>query len=515
MTRRCRSDIAAALAGLLAAALLTACASAPHHVERTGEAIWEALDGGLRPTVVRAGEALPRWSLRERMAHHHVPGVAIAVVNAGRVTQVRGFGVRAVGTADAVDGDTLFSVGSVSKVVAAAVALRLVAGGRLELDRDIGGYLTSWRVPPAPELGEPHVTLRMLMSHTAGFNVHGFEDYLPHEPLPSILDTLDGKPPAKSAAIHLIAPPGARMIYSGGGIMVEQLVIEDVMGAPLESVAREQVFAPLGMRRSTYVNPLPEATVNVARAHDERGAAVALPRGWQSFPEQAASGLWTSARELGGFVAALITSYRGKDGFLPQTIATQMMTEVGPSWHGLGPRLSGAGVARSFHHAGSNDSYRAWIEGYLESGDGFVILTNGAGGGQLMLEIRNALAEALGHGGDPLIRSATLDLAAPGYADYAGTYRLDPAAPSDLRGSLDGYFATDTLQVKVAAGAITITEPSQPDSFEVWPLSPARFVRPTDLDPLQFEFHRDARGTVRVLSVDRNSSRLYYRKLEP
>ncbi len=501
---------ASPLLAVLATCLIGGCATTDRQVSRGAEEPLAVLEHGLRPVVLKAGEPLPGWSLHERMAHYHVPGVAIAVLKNGEIVQAAGFGVREAGTHDAVDADTLFSVGSISKIVAAAASLRLVAEGKLDLDRDINTYLKSWQIPPAPEFVDSTVTMRMLLSHTSGLNVHGFEDFQPGEALPSIVDTLDGTSPAKNDRVHLVFEPGTRMKYSGGGITVEQLAIQEITGLPFESAVSNAVFQPIGMRRSTFANPLPAALGNIAKAHDDTGTLTALPRGWQTFPELAASGLWTSANELGAFAGALIKSYQGSSSFLPQTIATQMMTEVSPSWHGLGPRLDGVGLTRIFHHGGANDSYRAWIEGYLETGDGFVILTNGNGGGPLMLEIRNALSDALGHGVNPLIRAIALpaDLA---LTDYAGSYRVNPTEQLAQR-SLANYFESDVLDVTVANGSIAITEPTDPLTLELLPLTPTRFTAVSALMPPQFEFHRDAHGVVRSLSVSRGASRIYYHR---
>ncbi|MFP2925524.1 serine hydrolase domain-containing protein [Pyxidicoccus sp. 3LG] len=468
-----------------------------------------ALEHGLRPSTLEVGQPLPAWSLKERMAHHHVPGVAIAIIKDGKVVQAAGFGVREAGTQDAVDADTLFSVGSVSKMVAAATTLRQVAAGKLELDRDVNTYLTSWRVPRAPTFAHDTLTLRMLLSHTSGLTVWGFEDFQPGEKLPSILQTLDGVKPAKNEPVRIDFEPGTRMRYSGGGITVEQLVLEDSTRKPLEALARAEVFQPIGMRRSTFVNPLPPKPGNIAKAHDKNGARAALPRGWEAFPEQAASGLWTSANDLGAFVAALIGSYQGKSPFLPRPLAIQMMTEVSPSLHGLGPRLEGEGQTRIFHHAGTNDSYRAWMEGYLESGDGMVILTNGTGGSMLRMEIRNALSDALGRGINPLVRTVPLPPAV--MSGYTGTYRLDTSVPNALAGNLAGHFESDTLDVRIADGRMTMSEArGQPMTLQ--PLTPARFIGPGDFGQVRCEFLRNAHGTVNALVVERGGGRLYFRR---
>src|SRR3546814_15496613 len=88
--------------------------------------------------------------------------------------------------------------------------------------------------------------------------------------------------------------PGTVASYSGGGTTIEQLVIEEATHGAFEAAARRHLFAPLGMTRSSFVNPLPPTWGNIAKAHDRDGAPVALPRGYEAMPEMAASGLWTT-----------------------------------------------------------------------------------------------------------------------------------------------------------------------------------------------------------------------------
>jgi len=473
-----------------------------------------ALAGSLRPTIVEAGQAMPGWSLQERMTHYGVPGVAIAVIRDGKVVQAAGYGLRQAG--DAVDAQTAFSVGSVSKIITAATTLRLVADGRLDLDRDVSGYLADWRFSAHPDAPGAKVSLRMLLSHTGGFNVHGFEDYPPAAPLPSLRQTLDGAPPARSEAVRLIDPPGLRMRYSGGGVQVQQLVLESVADRPFARLAQEAVFSPLGMHRSTFEQPLAPAFGNIAHAHDRDGTPAALPRGWESFPEQAASGLWTSAQDLGTFVAALIESYRGRNDFLPRAIAQDMMTEVWPSLHGLGPRLQGEGDMRFFHHGGANDSYRAWIEGHLESGHGLVILTNGSRGGQLMMEIRNALTDALDDGINPPVRTLPDATVRGAYDDYMGSYTLDASVPPELHGNLAVLFLSGRAQVTQHERGLRLQvaqDQEEADVFELAPLAPGRFIAQSgDPDFLRVAFDRDARGQVLGMRVERGTSRLFLRR---
>jgi CubicO group peptidase (beta-lactamase class C family) len=466
------------------------------------------LDRGLRPDVAPAGGALPRWSLGERMHHYRVPGVAIAILRNG-VVQAAGYGVRQAGMRDAVDGDTLFSVGSISKVVTAATILRLVARGQLDLDRNVGAYLKRWRLPPSAAVPEPKVSLRMLMTHSAGFGVHGFADYQPHELLPTLVQVLDGSGPAKNEAVRFKHVPGLRSDYSGGGVTVEQMTIEDATGRPLAELAGDEVFAPLGMRRSTFESPLSAASGNIARAHDARGAPTALPRGWESFAESGASGLWTSASDLGRFLGGLIKSYQGRTGFLPLSLATAMMTRVSPGVFGLGPRLGGSGTGRHFYHMGANQSYLSFIEGYPETGEGFVILTNGGNGGGLVAEVRNALADAIGQGAHAELRGVALRT--PPSPDLRGKYRLDAAVPLALRGALTDNFEYDSVEIDVVGEAVRIALPGQETPAPLIALGPEQFALP-GLYTFVLEFSRDSFGAVRgvTISMPDAASMAYY-----
>ena len=332
--------------------------------------------------------ATPRWSIAERLAHHGVPGAGVAVIRNGEIALLKGYGVKRAGGDALVDANTVFSVGSISKMINAALILRMAAEGLVDLDEDVNAYLASWKVPENRHTRQNKVTLRAILSHTAGFSQHGFADFQPGEDLPSAIETLNGVKPAKHDAVRLMFTPGEKMDYSGGGTTVSQILVEDVTGLAYPEAVKKYVFDPLGMTRSTFVNPLPASHGNIARAHNELGAATALPRGWEAMPEMAASGLWTSAADLAAFVIALQKSYDGDGSFLPQPLAADMMTRVPRSWHGLGPRLNGEGETLVFHHGGANESYHAWLQGHLASGDGIVVLTNGARGYWIHRELR-------------------------------------------------------------------------------------------------------------------------------
>lgn len=406
----------------------------------------------LRPNVHTGHE---HGTLPDRMQHHGVPGVAIATMRGGSIATAQGFGTRVAGTASPVNPKTLFSVGSVSKLATAALCLQLVSRRVLDLDQDVNRWLKRWRVPVGPAGDNRAVTLRMLLSHNSGLNVHGFADYPPGAVLPTLVQTLNGTPPAMNKALARIDPAGTRSRYSGGGYMVVQAVIEDATGDAFDTLAHHHLFGPLGMIRSRFTPSPAAATDNIAHAHDGRGQPVALPRGWQSFPELAASGLWTNARDLARMVLALGASYRSPKGFLPQEMAVEMMTVVSPGFNGLGPRLAGRGETRIFHHAGANDSYKAYVEGNLATGDGLVVLTNGEHGDVLGDEIRNAVSDAYHWPGDWSVRVA--DIPETALLDsYVGTYRRRDGQDPLVTGFLDTGFSADAIDIVRGPDGITI-----------------------------------------------------------
>jgi CubicO group peptidase (beta-lactamase class C family) len=99
-------------------------------------------------------------NLADRMRHHDVPGVSIAVISSGRIEWARGFGVKDTTTNQPVTSDTLFQAGSISKPVSAAAALHLVQEGSLNLDENVNARLKSWKVPDNEHTQKKKVTLR-------------------------------------------------------------------------------------------------------------------------------------------------------------------------------------------------------------------------------------------------------------------------------------------------------------------------------------------------------------------
>ena len=347
-------------------------------------------------------------TIEESMTRYNVPGLSVAVINDGQLEWAKGYGVREAGTSgtsEPVTTETLFQCASISKPVAAIGAMRLVEMGKLALDEDINERLTSWKIPPVEfrdgsghiEQWQPHITLRQLVSHTAGLTVHGFPGYAFDQHIPSLTDILDGKIPANTPAIRVDTLPGTQFRYSGGGYCVLLQLLEDVMGKPFPALLRELVLEPFGMSHSTYQQPLPEAySVYAASAH--RSGAKTIPGKYHIYPEIAAAGLWTTPSDLAQFVLTLQQAFTGKDNTLiSREMMQQIFTSQAPASMGatigLGLFLYGKGETARFGHDGGNEGFLSRLLAYQQRGQGAIVMGNSDECWPVLQEMLDAIAE--------------------------------------------------------------------------------------------------------------------------
>jgi CubicO group peptidase (beta-lactamase class C family) len=319
---------------------------------------------------------------------HGVPGAAVAVVRDGGVAWARGYGVADAERRTAVTADTLFQVASVSKPVAAMGVLRLVEQRRLALDRP----LMAWRFPRSDH--DPRgVTLRRLLSHTAGVSVQGYPGHEPARPLPSTAASLAGDS-AGAGAVRLESDPGAGYWYSGGGYTVAQLAVERAVGEPFAAWMSRAVLRPLGMRSSSFDQATADGALT-ASGHDHTGRPMPAFR----YAEQAAAGLHATAPDIARFIAALMPGPHGEPpgrGVVsPVTIRT--MTTPAPATsgrYGLGLRLRTlADDVRMVSHDGANHGWRAIAAAFPDRGWGIAVLTNGDNGEAVIDAVMDQLAD--------------------------------------------------------------------------------------------------------------------------
>jgi CubicO group peptidase (beta-lactamase class C family) len=314
---------------------------------------------------------------RQALATSTTPGLAVALVHHGEVAWTAGYGVADRATRQPVTATTRFQAASVSKPVSAWGVLGLVESGRIRLDEPVVGHLRRWRPPPSPFDGDG-LTVRRLLSHTAGLSVHGVVGQTPDRPLPSIAASLSGEA-GDSFPVELLDAPGRRWLYSGGGYSVLQLLVEELTGRPFADHMWAEVLEPLGMTASSFRW---SRTAETARPHDADGGPVPD----FAFAEQAAAGLVTTAPDLARFLAAALVGPHGQPpgrGVISPAGVRLALTAAPATegrWglgYGLGLLASGDLLA---YHEGANRGWRAGLALLPDRRAGIAALANGDDG---------------------------------------------------------------------------------------------------------------------------------------
>lgn len=264
-----------------------------------------------------------------------------------------------------VDDNTLFQVASCSKTVTALAIFSLVRDGRLVIDQPVNRYLQRWQLPGPRGAA---ATAAELMSHTAGTTVHGFNGYDSKDDIPTVLDILDGRPPANSGAVRARRRLLQRFDYSGGGTTVLQCLIEDVTGEPFGRYVTRDVLQPIGARHATF-----DLVPKVAVANGYWADGEPIPGGFRRHPESAAAGLWATALDLVKVLYAILSSLRGDKGaLLPVPLARRMVTPMAPN-AGLGILVK---PGTAIWHDGRNEGFESAMAAELLTGRVRAAVTN-------------------------------------------------------------------------------------------------------------------------------------------
>jgi CubicO group peptidase (beta-lactamase class C family) len=338
-------------------------------------------------------------SLIQAMNEYNIPGVSIAIIHRHSVIWSRAYGVLQADRAAPTNTETVFQACSISKAVTAVAVLRLVQARSLDLDTDVNRYLRTWKIP-TNDTWQPTVTLRQLLSHTAGINVPWFYGYHRDQDIPSLVQILAGEKPANTPGIRVTILPGTRFRYSGGGYCVLQQLLCDVRQQSFPELMRDLVLDPVGMAQSTYEQPLPEKYWNNASS-GHRASGKSLPGGWHTMPEMAAAGLWTTATDLARFSIDLQLALAEREDRVlsPETVRTLLSPQIQrepAGFMGLGVWLNGSGVNSRFGHPGDNEGFASRWEALREGGRGAVILTNSDNGGELIADVFHTIEQTYG-----------------------------------------------------------------------------------------------------------------------
>jgi CubicO group peptidase (beta-lactamase class C family) len=396
MRQRLSRFATVAVASCAAVTLLTAADTrkpATEWLARPAEAARVArVEAGLAP-ITLPGEEPIRLSLPRLMELYKIPGLSVAVFDKHALVWAKTYGVKQAGGSEPVTLDTLFQAASISKPVAALAALRHAEQKKWSLDADINEKLVSWKVPDNDLTKEQKVTLRRLLSHTAGTTVHGFPGYTASEPQPTLQQVLDGAKPANTEAVRVDLVPGSETRYSGGGLLIVQQMLVDQLQKPFPHIVQEAVFSPLGLKHSTFEQPLPAALAATA-ATATRGNGAGIEGGWHIYPEQAAAGLWTTPSDLARIAIEVAKARAGKSKrVVSQAMAKQMLSKQSEGF-GLSFQLE-EGTDR-FGHGGVNEGFQATLIAYSGTGSGVAMMANSDNGMLLFERVAASLAAEYG-----------------------------------------------------------------------------------------------------------------------
>lgn len=323
----------------------------------------------------------------ELLAEHHVPGLAVALIRDRRLVWSKGYGLRAAGAGAPVTADTVFEAASMSKPILAMLAMQLVDAGQLALDRPVVAYGPELLVPDLPD--KQRVTARMLLAHTSGY-----PNWRP-----------GGE--EREGPLPLLFRPGARFSYSGEGIFYLQRRMEWISGQPLDRLAQQRLFTPLGLRYSDF-GWTPQIGARQATGHGDDGAP--LPRSTYLHPN-AAYTLYTTVDEYARLLVEMLAAERGASALLSRASAREMLghqVAVGArepierpgaaqgqaAYWGLGWSINSTSQGDIAHHSGANSTgFRSFSQFSPTRGSGLVILTNGTQGDALWKRLVAAIGD--------------------------------------------------------------------------------------------------------------------------
>ncbi len=405
------------------------------------------VEQGLSTSVVVKGASAQKMRLTDRMHYHQVPAVSIAVVNNGQLEWARAYGVNVTGSTEHTTSSTLFQTASISKAVSAMAALHLVEQGKLRLDGDVNSQLKSWKLPDHEFTKEHKVSLRQLLNHSGGVNVHGFHGYKMTQTVPSLLAVLKGDGPANTEPVRVEAIPGTEWSYSGGGYTIIQLMMMEASQQDFPQLLQDIVFTPLDMQHSRFAASLPkEERNNAAAGHNGSGAAI--PGLWHQNPELAAAGLWSTPSDLAKIIIEVQKSDAGTSNKIlsspmTKTMLTRLLGETG-----LGFFVEQQPDRTSFSHSGGNDGFRTLLFGYTKTGQGAVVLTNGDNGMALIEEIFASIAAEYNWPDFKVTEKSVIAPDAKLNQTLAGEYQLLDKPASITAEGEHLYFQSDLISSK-------------------------------------------------------------------
>lgn len=305
----------------------------------------------------------------ELMKEAKIPGAAVTLVHKGQILQVRGFGYRDKAKKLPVTADTVFQVGSISKSMTAWGIMKLAQDGQIKLNFPLDTYLFRWRLP-ASKYDHSKVTIRGLLSDTAGISVEKYPGYHPSKKPPALQEILAGKRLGLEK-VYVKYEPG-EYHYSEGGYALLQLVLEEVTREDFAGYMEREVLTPLGLQNTSF-RWRSDLQPKTATAYDMYG--LALPN--YIFTVKAATGLYSTPVDLGRWMVAANQAFLGKNQVVLEQRTCQTLYSPVFADYGLGCAAEILPFGERFVSSyGANHGWKAYYGLLTQEGSGIAILTN-------------------------------------------------------------------------------------------------------------------------------------------
>lgn len=309
------------------------------------------------------------------MKDYDIPGANIALIQKGKTIWTRAYGYADLKEGRKMTTDTYCRVESISKSVTAWGVMKLVEEGKIELDKPVGQYLKSWKLPQS-EFADEKMTVGQLLTHTAGMPLGDFLDrYSPGEKMPSLEESLSKK-------TIPFQKPGLSFSYSNTGYNLLELLIEEVTGRDFAEYMEQEVLIPFGMHKSSF-DWSEELDPPVPVGYGIKGNPIPV----YVYPEKASGGLFAPVEDIAAFVAAgMATDFRSDHEVLTSESISKLYTpSVGKigvyglvfDSYGMGYYIETLSNGRqSVANGGQGGGVMTYFHSVPETGDGIVILTN-------------------------------------------------------------------------------------------------------------------------------------------
>jgi CubicO group peptidase (beta-lactamase class C family) len=381
------------------------------------------------PTTPQEMEAFVDGFMAGQLPAGPVAGATVAVVRDGALFFTKGYGFEDVEKRTPVDPrETRFRPGSISKLFTWTAVMQLVEAGKLDLDADVNTYLEDIKLP---ETWPEPVTLRNLMTHTPGFEDGGI-GYLfadSEKNLVSLGDWLKAHMPARVRPPTTDFASGTNASYSNWGTSLAGYIVQTVSGMPFDDYIDQHIFVPLGMKHSTFREPVP----GQIEGHEGGGFSVEqgtfVRKGFEFIHATAPAGaLSSTATDMAQFMLAYLQNGAVGDGRIlaPETVRTMQTRVMSPdpalNGHALGFYESWINGRRVIGHGGDTLYFHSELGLIPEANLGFFVSINTGGkGARTSIAFQEAFVKHYFPARLPIVKPRAD--AAERNARYAGTYR--------------------------------------------------------------------------------------------